>query len=386
MNASFDACLRAARTLVLTAAIAAPLPAWAQEKNDDAPPATAVGMDAVRTEPLSQTVPVIGRFVPRQAGVVAARVAGAVDAYAVEVGDVVKAGDILAGIVDDTFEWERNRRNAEVATARAVLETSKASLHLLEQEMSRLEALRDSPAFGQARLDDKMQEIVRARSQVAEAQAELRAAEAEAQLAQIQFEDATIKAPYGGTVTQRHTEAGAYLRIGDPVVTLLDNNNLEIEADVPANRTAGLDQGRELRAVIDNGTEVTATVRAVIPDENPRTRTRRARFAVTFPDGAKAGIASNQSVTVQVPAGDVKNVVTVHKDAVLNRNGARLVVLFLDGKAAFRPVQLGQAVGQRFVVESGLAEGDKVVIRGNERLRPGQAIKDSAAKAEGSAS
>lgn len=380
MIATHRGILARMRTVAVTALLAGfALPAVAQEQE------TAVGMDAVRSEPLRQTVPVIGRFVPRQAGVVASRVAGAVDAYTVEVGDVVKAGDILAGIVDDTFEWERNRRRAEVATARAQLETSKASLHLLEQELGRLEALRTSPAFSQARYDDKLQETVRARSQVAESQAELRAAEAEAQLAQIQFDDTTIKAPYGGTVTQRHSEAGAYLRIGDPVVSLLDNGNLEIEADVPSNRIAGLEQGRELRAVLDNGAEIKATVRAVIPDENPRTRTRRARFVAEFKDAAHGGMAANQSVTVHVPAGEVTTVVTVHKDAVLNRSGNRLVVLNDGGKATFRPVKLGQAVGQRFVVESGLAVGDEVVVRGNERLRPGQAIVNSAKK-EGNAS
>lgn len=353
--------------------------ALAQEKPDAAPPATAVGMDTVRTEPLRQTVPVLGRFVAKQAGVVAARVAGAIDGYMVEVGDQVSAGDTLAVIVSDTFEWERNRRRADVATAKAALETSRASQKLLEQELARLDGLRDSPAFSQARYDDKHQETVRARSQVTQAQAALRSAEAALQLADIQFEDTTIVAPYGGTVTQRHSEAGAYLRIGDPVIALLDNRNLEIEADVPSNRTSGLEPGRELRAVIDGGADVKAVVRAVIPDENPRTRTRRARFTVTLAADTNRIIAANQSVTVEIPAGEVGTVVTVHKDAILNRSGKQLVVLNDGGKASFVPVQLGQAVGDRFVVNDGLSEGDIVVVRGNERLRPDQAIKDNAA-------
>ena len=355
--------------------------AAAQEKKAP-PPATAVGMDTVRSEPLRQTVPVLGRFVAKQAGVVAARVAGAIENYKVEVGDQVAEGDTLATIVADTFEWERNRRGADVATAKAALETSRASQKLLDQELARLEGLKESPAYSQARFDDKHQETVRARSQVTQAQAALRSAEAALQLAEIQLDDTAILAPYGGTVTQRHSEAGAYLRVGDPVIALLDNHNLEIEADVPSNRTAGLTPGRELRAVIDGGTEIKAVVRAVIPDENPRTRTRRARFAVTLDRNADSIMAANQSVTVDIPAGEVGTVLTVHKDAILNRGGGQLVVLNDNGKAAFRPVQLGQAVGERFVVKSGLQDGDVVVIRGNERLRPGQSITDgeSAAK------
>ena len=120
--------------------------------------------------------------------------------------------------------------------------------------------------------------------------------------------------------------------------------------------------------------DVKAIVRAVIPDENPRTRTRRVRFVSEF-EGDGRSTAANQTVTVHVPAGETRNVLTVHKDAVLNRGGAQLVVLNEGGKATFTPVRLGEAIGQRFVVQSGLKEGDEVVIRGNERLQPGEAIK-----------
>lgn len=379
---------RSLAALAVVSALCAP--AFAQDaEKQAAPPATAVGMDKVRTEPLSQTVPVIGRLVAKQGGVVAARIAGPVEAYMAEVGDTVNVNATLATIVEDTFQVERSRRRADVATAKAQLETSRASLHLLEQELDRLDRLRTSPAFSQARYDDKHQETVRARSQVTEASSAVRAAEAELQLAEIELRDTVIRAPFGGTITQRHSEAGSYLRVGDPVVTLLDNHNLEIEADVPANLTTGLEGGRPMRATLDTGADLNAIVRAVIPDENPRTRTRRARFIVDLPEGMDRGAAINQSVTVYVPAGETGKVVTVHKDAVLNRNGGQLVIVNDAGMAAFRPVRLGQAVGQRFVVQSGLNDGDEVVVRGNERLRPGQAITPSASaapKAEGSGS
>ena len=100
------------------------------------------------------------------------------------------------------------------------------------------------------------------------------------------------------------------------------------------------------------------------------------RFTSEFPGTVKS-TAANQTVTVQIPAGEIRDVLTVHKDAVLNRGGAQLVVLNEDGKATFRPVKLGQAIGQRFVIDSGLVEGDIVVIRGNERLQPGEMIRDS---------
>lgn len=367
---------------VLSMFVMAPLHAQDAKKQPAAAPpqAKAVGMDTVRMEPLRQTVPVIGRFVPHQTGVVAVRVAGPVEKYMVEVGDRVTAGDIIAMLVDNAFVWERNRRKADVASAQASLETSRASLQLLEQELKRLEGLKDSPAFSPARLSDKKQETIRAKSEVGEASAKLKSAQAELELGEIALANTVIHAPYDGIITERHSEAGAYLRVGDPAVTLLDDNNLEIEADVPAIRIDGLDRGRELKALMEDGSELKAVVRAVIPDENPRTRTRRVRFVSEF-TGPVRSKAANQTVTVYVPAGEIRNVVTVSKDAILNRGGAQLVVLNADGKAVFTPVKLGQAIGQRFVVENGLKVGDEVVIRGNERLFPGEPIKNSNAPA-----
>lgn len=360
------------------------LPTFAQEKKPDgAPkrPPTSVTVDAVKTEPLRQTVPVIGRFVARQSGVVAARVAGPIDQYLVEVGDRVEKGDEIAILVTNAFVWERNRRAAEVARAKAELATKRASTEMIAIELKRLDGLKKSPAFSPARMDDKKQESVRAKSEASEASANLKAAEAALQLGEIALSNTVIRAPYAGVIVERHTEAGAYVREGDPIVTMLDHNNLEIEADVPANRIAGLTEGRELAARMETGTTLTATVRAVIPDENPRTRTRRVRFISEF-EGEVMSSAANQTVMIDVPAGELKSVLTVHKDAILNRGNATIVVLEEDGKAAFRPVRLGQAVGQRFVVEDGLNEGDNVVIRGNERLRPGQSISGSSAPAK----
>ncbi len=352
-------------------------PALAQEKPAGGPPpATQVGMDMVRIEPLRQTVPVIGRFVARQAGVVASRVAGPISKFDVEVGETVSKGQPLAELVTDNFTWERNRRAADVASAQADIATAEASLKLLQQELNRLDRLRTSPAFSEARYDDKAQETVRAKSQRAEAQAQLKSAEAELQLAEIALRDTVVLAPYDGTITQRHSEAGAYVQVGAPLVTMLDHNNLEIEADVPANRVPGLEPGLVLDATITDGSPLRAIVRAVIPDENPRTRTRRARFVAEFP-GKNKSTAANQSVTVLIPAGEIRDVLTVHKDAVMNRSG-QMVVLNDGGKATFRQVKLGEAVGVRFVVLDGLKEGDQVVVRGNERLRPGQAIAPSA--------
>jgi multidrug efflux pump subunit AcrA (membrane-fusion protein) len=70
-----------------------------------------------------------------------------------------------------------------------------------------------------------------------------------------------------------------------------------------------------------------------------------------------------------------RDVVSVHKDAVIPRGGESIVFVAKEGKAVRQALQLGDAVGNRFEVLDGLKAGDVVVVRGNERLRPGQSIK-----------
>ncbi len=347
-------------------------PAIAQQKNkpDNATP---VKVDPVRMSPYTQTIPLIGRFVARQRGDVATRVSGAVSKINVDVGDRVNTGDVIATLVRDRLEWQLNLQRAEVSNYTARAETKKASVALLQKEMQRITSLKKSPAFSQARLDDKEQQILVAKSELVEAEASVRKARATLKLTEIDFKDAKILAPFNGVVAQKHTSAGSYLNVGSKIVTLIDDRTLEIEADVPSMRVAGLTPGTDVAGIFDQADRIETKVRAIVPEENPQTRTRAVRFTPILPNGQK-GLAANQSVTLYLPHGELKNVLSVHKDAILNRRGMKLVIVPTDGRVAFRPVTLGEAVGNRFVVLSGLKDGEMVVIRGNERLRPKQAI------------
>ncbi|MEQ9198648.1 MAG: HlyD family efflux transporter periplasmic adaptor subunit, partial [Rhodospirillales bacterium] len=165
---------------------------------------------------------------------------------------------------------------------------------------------------------------------------------------------------------------GAWVNAGQPVVTLLSDSDLEIEAAVPSRIIDGVKPGIVVKVRLGETAIYDAAIRAVIPEENPLTRTRIVR---AIPDlSSDARLAAGQSAIMLVPIGEPRDVITVHKDAVLNRGGANLVVLVVDGKAEFRPIQIGDAVGSRFEVLNGLAAGDVAVVRGNERLRPGQPV------------
>ena len=363
--------------------------------------ATEVAVDAVTRQPLNQTFTVIGRLVARQRGVVAARTRGPVAEVRVQIGERVRKGDVLAVIDRNRLAWRRDLAQAEVgedlaslahaeaslAVAEARVTRAEAQLALARQALERLEGLRGSVAFSQARYDDQRQEEAAAKGEVAETKAEVHEAlslidqsragilrsRASLRLARDDLAHAEVRAPFDGVVTLRHTEAGAFLEVGDEVVTLVNDRDLEVEADVPYNRLGGLAVGTEVSFRLDDGRRHAAVVRALGVEENTRTRTRTVRFTPVF-EGAVGNLADGQSAALVLPVGRRREVVSVHKDAVIRDQGRALVFVVAEGAAWKRPVTLGDAFGDRFEVLAGLAPGDLVVVRGNERLESGQAV------------
>ncbi|MDV7340132.1 efflux RND transporter periplasmic adaptor subunit [Terasakiella sp. A23] len=349
------------------------LPAFAQDK-PAAPEATMVGADTVRFVEVSQTVPVSGRLVARQSSVVAARINAPVHEVLVEVGDNVEQDQVLIKLLADRLTHNKELAMGELERSMAALQTSKAQFNIVSQELKRLARLRKSAAFNQARYDDKNLERLKAQSAVGEAEAAVRKAKADLALAELDLDYTEIKAPFPGTITQRQVDRGNYVSVGQTVLNIVNANNLEIEADVPAVYAPNLETGISVQAILTNQQNIPLKVRAVIPEENPLTRTRAVRFTPDF-DLKDYKLASNQTLNVLIPQDKARKVLSVHKDAVLSKKGGNIVFAIKEGKATITPVKLGNAHGPFFEVLGGLAEGDVVVVRGNERLRPNQPVK-----------
>lgn len=343
-----------------------PHPAMAQGRE------ASVTVDAVTRQPLIATVDVLGRFVARQSGVLAARIAERVDEVAVQVGDRVTRGAVIARLSSDRLVAERARMEAQAKAAASDITGERANLAKAQQTLERQNRLKGSTAYRPDRTEDAERDVEAHRAALRRAEADAAVAKAQLDLAEIALVDATITAPYDGVITVKHVSVGSYVRLGDPVVTMLNHLELEIEADVPANRTGGLTPGTLVEGELQDGTRLFAVVRAVIPEENTRTRTRAVRFV---PQSSEtAANAANQAVTLEVPLDQSRQVLTVDKDAVTVQRGENIVFVVRDGKAVPRSVRLGESVGNRFEVLMGLEEGDLAVIRGNEVLRPGQSV------------
>lgn len=335
---------------------------------------TLVELGEVVRQPLIQIFPITGRLIASQKGIIAARITGSIKAIFVKVGDRVKYGQVIAELDVDRLILEEKLRAADVSQARAKLKSSQAQIDFLNQELKRFQRLRKSAAFSQARFDDKKQEIVKASSAADESAALLLRSQAQRGLAMIDLQNAIIKAPFPGAILVRHVSPGTYVNAGSPIVTLMDDESMEIEADVPSSRLYGLSEGRVINIQLNKNINFKAKIRTIIPDENPLARTRAVRLVPDL-SGKKIKLIANQSVVLEVPQGMAREVITIPKDAVVNRQNGPVVFLFEGGSVRPISIEIGESFGGKFEILSGLQSGQKVVTKGNELLRPGQRVR-----------
>ena len=332
-----------------------------------------VGVEEVQIRTMAETIPVFAEVVTARDGVVASRVAGMVAEVHVLPGVSVDEGARLATLDTELAEIELGTAEARLAEANAGVETALARRDQLADALRRVERLRDTAAFSQGRLEDAEGALLTAAGQLAEAEA--RVATAEATIAEVRYriKNAEIRAPFAGTVLETETNPGEFIGSGAPVARILDTRALEIEASVPSVYVATLAVGTEVTAQTDTGIEIDLIVRAILPLEDVATRTRPVRFVPSNKD-ALADAAVGMSATLEIPVSTPREVLAVPKDALVQAQGGWMVFVALDGQAQPRPVDVGTAIGEWFEVLDGLQAGDVVVIRGNERLRPGQPI------------
>ena len=331
------------------------------------PPAALVKVDPVSKEPLVQTVPILGHLVAKQFGEVAAKINGPIQTFLVDVGDRLAKNQLIAELDATDLIAEKEIAAAHLEEQTAKLKTQRETVILAQQERQRFERLQD--ASSKSHFEDARQKEAIAKAKVLEVNAAIQSARASLKLAEQRLSYAQITAPFAGVITERLSDTGTYVQRGQHIVKLLADRDLEIEAEVPSQRLAGLKPGISVQISLDDSSQHLAVVRAIIPKENQLTRTRRVRFVPEF-TATEQALADGQSVTVHVPSGPPRDVLSVHKDAINKKDGQDSVYVVEDGIAKLRPVILGDAVGNRFEVLEGLQTGDQVVVRGNERLQP----------------
>jgi len=338
----------------------------------EAPGAVPVVVDAVRLERVQETSPVVARVVTERYGPVAAEVAGRVRAVEVRVGDSVQAGQVLVRLDPARFAIELDIARAGLARAEAAAAEVEATIALLDQEITRLERLRGSSAFPRATYEDRLREREVQKARLAAARADVERARAEVAARERDLADTTVVAPHAGVVTAIHVAPGARVAAGGAVVEMLDPASFEVEARLTEAQLRALQAAGGRARVRTAVGEVAVRLRAVVPVESPTSRTRPVRLAPAE-DATGVLTAADETVELLLPVGEPRELPTVHKDAIMPGQGRHVVFVVEDGRAVPYPVTPGAAVGERLAVE-GLRPDMMVIVRGNERLRPGQPV------------
>lgn len=335
--------------------------------------ATPVEVDSVSTVSVEETVSIFGRIVALQSGTVTASVSAPVAQVHVNAGDRVAQGDLLVTLDSSSLDIERSQMVARSDIGEWKIKRAETELGLKSQQERRLAALRGSSAATEAQHEDAVVMRDAARAELGEQKSSRQLILRQLDLVDHRLSLMQIRAPYAGVVAEKLIESGEFASAGKPVARMIADQDLEIEVYVPYRFINSLNKGDVVSASFDNGTTFDATVRAIIPEEHASTRTRAVRFAFELDDPDEV-LAVNQNVTINVPATAERASLSVHKDAILARGDAYVAFVVSDGEAAQRMVSIGDAVGNRFEVVSGLQEGELVVVRGNERLRNGQKV------------
>jgi RND family efflux transporter MFP subunit len=346
------------------------LPALAMAQGRPAGVTTAI----VTTSNMAETVAVFGEVVAGRESAVAARVGGVAQDVPIRIGDLVEEGDVLARLDTELLEIELAQAEAQIAIAQAGISVSEARLDRAEKAFRRAETLRQNSTIAEAQLEERASDFAEARGAQQEALARIQASRNALEQARYRLDNAVVRAPFDAVVLDVATEVGQFITAGSQVATLIDTSALEIEANVPARYVSALRKDQPVTATTDIGDTVTLTLRAILPTEFAATRTRPVRFEL---QDTEATIAVGQTVTLDVPVSAPREVLVVPKDALVQAQGGWSVFVHEDGKAMPRTIEIGSALNNSFEVLSGLNEGDEVVVRGNERLRPGQDIAPS---------
>jgi RND family efflux transporter MFP subunit len=297
---------------------------------------------------------VAGTVIARDDSRLAAEVSGRLEAVR-DVGEVVRAGDIVARIERRQLELQEAEAEAQIAPIRARME-------FLEREAQRLEKLAARDAAARSQLDEVA-------SGYREYAGQLEAARMRLALVRDRLQRTDIDAPFDGVIVERVKSRGERVDEGDVVVRLVDTSNLEIRARIPLELTPYAAQGSTLE-VMSGDHRFPAVVRTLVPVGDDSSRLYELRLRPQAPVWL-----AGQAVRLAVPVSEKRRFVAVHRDAlVIRQDEISVFKVNHEGLAESVRVTLGIAQGNMVEVNGNVLPGEPVVVRGNERLRPGQPV------------
>ena len=310
---------------------------------DATPGATPVSGTAVvvRDTVIDATISAAGVAEPIQQATLSTKLMGTVTAVLVHEGDVVRSGQPLLRIDARDLTAKSAQVGASIADAQAMQREAAT-------QAARIRALYADSAATRAQLDAT-------ETQLARAEAGLRAAQAASSELDAMRSYATVTAPFGGVVTFRAVDPGAFAAPGAPLITVQDGSILRIRVSAAGDAVRSLKRGQTLAATID-GTPVSAIVEGVVPAGAGNL------FTVNATVANRAGAyRSGSAAMLSIPVGR-EHALLVPNAAIVREGDLTGVIVRSAAGDERRWVRLGVATATHTAVSSGLKAGETIVI------------------------
>jgi len=341
-----------------------------------APPAVPVSVATVAEREVVTWDEFSGRLEAVERVEVRSRVAGAVQAVHFREGAIVQKGDLLVTIDPAPYAAEVDRAEAQVAAAQARL-THAANEH------ARAKRLWEESAIAQREVDERVNGL-------REAEANLRAAQAQLQVARLNLSYTQVRAPVSGRIGKLEVTVGNLVAAGPnaPVLTTLVSVNpiyasFDADEQTIVRALKELPAGASARQLIERipvrletaaGADKVYEGRLQLIDNQVDARSGTIRLRATF-DNRDGALIPGQFARIRMGQPQAQRVLLVSERAVGTDQDKKFVLAVgADNKAEYREVQLGAPVDGLRVVRNGLKPGDRIVVNGLQRVRPGAVV------------
>lgn len=296
----------------------------------------------LETEPFELFVEKSGTLLGRRESVLSAEVGGQIEHVYADVGTVVKAGQPLLRLDDELLELDAER--AKIAFEKARLDFERVEKLFNEKSVSESD-------FENARLGRK-------------------SAEVQYRAAKKTYEEATIRAPFAGTITARLTEVGQMIDRGQPVFQLVDISELKLPLQISESELKFIQIGAPAAVFVE---ALGDTFAAEVTSIGARAMQGARTFPVELTMNGIEGVKSGMFARAKIFAGVDESSLVVPRAATLPDVGRTVVFVANGNKAAKKIVRILGTMEDRISI-SGLAAGDTVIVTGNQLLSQGSEI------------
>jgi len=262
---------------------------------------------------------------------------------------------------------------AQGAVSKQDLDSAETQVRVTEAQVAQDQASYDSAVQNEAlvRIGSREEDIQQARAQLAQAEAGLA-------VVQVQLRDSTVTAPFPGTITQRSVEPGETVTSlvassGSPLFVLSEVADVYVEFIVPGQHRSELAPGQEAQMAVDGlpGQIFQGRVEEIRPAADVASRTFGVKVRVPNPkDILRPGMFARGGIIVGVR----RQVLQIPEQAVMTATSGPVVFVVRGSQAVRVPVTLGTRQDNLVEVQSGLADGDTVVVQGQDALTDNQPI------------